>query len=214
MKYSVIIPSLWRIESMKRAVASVGDGCEIVVVAGDDDTARACATLPVVCVPGGDDAIKSFNLGGAAATGDWLVVINDDLTLYPNWREEVERTPNTGFVGLYEGITWTTNVGMFAVARELALRVLGGVIYPPCYRSWWADHEVCDRIRAAGAYAVTKAVVAYHYHHSLGRSPDDAVYARGKQWHAQDEQTYKRRKREGFPITWAPVLQEQHANPG
>jgi hypothetical protein len=212
MIYSVIVPSLWRLAGLQRLVASVGpapgDGCEIVVVAGDDDTAQACDALPVVCVRGGSCAVEAFNLGAAAATGDWLVTGGDDNTFRPGWRDAVEATPNQGFVGLWEGQDWTDDIGLYAIRRDVAWRVLGGVVCPPVYRSGYADIEVCALIRRAGLYAKTRPVVADHYHYTWGKSPDDATYARGRQWQPGDKAVFESRKASGFPITWAPIIKE------
>jgi glycosyltransferase involved in cell wall biosynthesis len=214
MKHSVILPTRGRMDGLARAVQSIGADCEIVIVSADPEVKAFCEGKPVVFVPSsGSTGIANWNTGAAAATGDWLVTMMDDAVLLPNWRAEVERTPNRGFVGLYEGFN-VGFVGQWAISRAWAHEVMGGVLMIPHYKSWWADWETCDLAKRAGRYAVTSEVVLIHNHYTLGRSANDDTYRDGKQWHAQDEQTYKRRKAAGFPIDWAPAIQEQHANLG
>lgn len=216
MNLSIILPSIWRIERLREAVTNLADttqglDVEIVVVAGDDDTAQACASLPVRCVTGGNCAVQAYNVGSIHARGDWLMPCADDQRFLPGWLDEALGTPNAGFVGLNEGSFTIYAAGYFLIRREVIHNALGGAFLPPVYRSWCADLEVSEHMHRAGLFTMTKRVVLEHLHYSLAKSPDDATYEHGRKWHAGDEAMYALRKAQGFPITWSPILTEAHA---
>lgn len=225
MNPSIIIPTLWRVKQLAALLDNIRQttsrpmshahpdqwAYEVVVVSEDAETADYIhneAEGLVTFVEVGGTPVEKWNRGAAEANGDWLVLVGDDCMFKPGWLDEIERTPNAGFVGLNEGVAWTEDVGHYAISRDFACDVLGGVLASPCYKSWSFDQEVCALARKAGRYAKTRAVVFEHNHYSLGKARFDATYERALGWHVEDACTFVERKAQGFPITWEPLWQK------
>lgn len=224
MNPSIIIPTLGRTEQLGRLIGNIYEtACtrlseppfEIIVVTEDPETIymirEEMGALADLIVAGGT-AVEKWNLGASRASGDWLVLGSDDVIYKPDWLGICERTPNQGFIGLYEGMAWTNDVGHYMVSRDFACDVLGGVLAIPHYKSWSFDQEVCALARRAGRYAVTPTIVIEHRHYSLGSAPFDHTYARAQEWHVEDARTYMKRKASDFPIDWQPVIERQHVH--
>ena len=102
---SVLVPSRGRPELLKRSVNSLratadNEGLQVVVAAdGDDpDTILMAADLGVDCVVtsrfGYEGLHKYYQKAADMATGNWLLVWNDDATmLTQGWDQEIEALP-------------------------------------------------------------------------------------------------------------------------
>lgn len=101
---SVLLPSRGRPELLARSVASLRDNAarppEILVAADDDDPvtvqlARTLDMITVVCSPVGYARLHEYYAVLAArATGDWLLVWNDDATMMTmHWDIAIEKLP-------------------------------------------------------------------------------------------------------------------------
>lgn len=89
---SIIVPSLHRPQPLQRSLTSIASTVKIphevivVAVAGDEQTLAMTRALPVQTIiqhtRGG--AVQAMNLGFRAATGVYLIQINDDCELLPH----------------------------------------------------------------------------------------------------------------------------------
>lgn len=210
---SIIIPTLGRAKQFASLVQNIYETTEkpfeIVVITEDSETiglirSELDALVELVVETG--TPVQKWNVGAAWADNDWLVLVGDDCRFEPGWWGKVKATPNRGFVGLYEGVTWVNAVGHWAITRDCAQEVLGGVLALPAYKSGYFDQETCELMHQAGRYAVTKDIVLVHNHFSLGRSVFDETYRKGQTWQAEDKLVFETRKAAGYPIAWKPVF--------
>jgi rSAM/selenodomain-associated transferase 2 len=99
-KLSVIIPTLDEEGCIARAVRSVRDEAEVIVVDGDsrDATRRVAISegAVVICAPPGRGG--QLHAGARCAHGDWLVFLHADTWLEPGWAEAL-RSLEPGCVG-------------------------------------------------------------------------------------------------------------------
>jgi len=86
-RLSVIIPSLDEEELVKRAVRSVRDEAEVIVVDGgsEDDTRRAAAAEGAIVFATEPGRGRQLDAGARQATGDWLVFLHADTWLEEGW---------------------------------------------------------------------------------------------------------------------------------
>src|SRR5438093_11884497 len=92
-RLSVIIPALDEEELVRRAVRSVRDGAEVIVVDGgsQDGTRKAAeaeGAIVLVTEPGRG---RQLDAGAHRATGDWLVFLHADTWLEEGWAAAVRR---------------------------------------------------------------------------------------------------------------------------
>lgn len=94
--FSVVIPTRDRAERVVHTIQSLqhlsGAADELVVVddgSSDDTVARLTALepAPVVLRSDGTGPATARNLGAGAATGEWLVFLDDDDDPHPDWME-------------------------------------------------------------------------------------------------------------------------------
>jgi len=206
---SSIIPSRGRPELLWNAIKSLRDGApvgapDIVVIAGDHETYRMATKAGVDTLLMLDsDAIAKFNYGAQHAKHEWIMTFMDDDVALPGWFDECMNTPNQGFIGLNEGDAYSAVItGQWLMTKAFCKEVLGGVLLPPVYKSWWADWEVCWHARKAGRYTKTQQIVIKHNHYTLGLAQHDETYRLGEQYHLEDGRVYREREAQGFPITW------------
>lgn len=211
---SIIIPSHDRAERLVALVESINqttpEPYQIVVISEDIAVydLRIAGALPhVVLIAEDGTAVEKWNSGARWATGDWLVMLGDDCIVKPNWWEAVRDTPNKGFVGLNEGVPWTDEVGHWAMHRDLACSLFGGVLAIPHYKIWWFDQEMCQVLKREGLYARTEEIVLIHNHPATGAIPMDETYTRTQPWKLEDTHMFAQRKKAGFPVDWSPIIQ-------
>lgn len=96
--FSVIVPTRDRAERVVHTVQALqrlsGAADELVVVddGSSDDTVSQLTALepaPVVLRSGGTGPATARNLGAGAATGEWLVFLDDDDDPHPDWMERL-----------------------------------------------------------------------------------------------------------------------------
>lgn len=213
MFLSCIIPSRDRPDSLLRAINSIRatQGIyepEIVVVLDEPDTASRQALahrtdVQVVLVA--DTYLgrpqDKYNVGLAAATGDWIVAFADDCEMISDgWIDACLAVNVGGFVGLYDGVNDAEHFASLLMAsRRYIETVMDGYLGLPWYHHCMADVEWAERARERGVYVVCRDARFKHYHPALMTGPSDALYQSGASWNATDRETFARRKAEGWP---------------
>lgn len=144
----------------KRCLASVGEVDELIVI--DDGS-------PILYKPGCDiyihysengGYIKAANAGLEAATGDILILANNDLTFPENWLTELLRplgeeydiatcwTSDQADISTEASTTEGTRFGaLFAMTREL-YEATGG--FDPDFRDYFGDLDLQQRAEELG----------------------------------------------------------------
>lgn len=142
MKFSVVIPTYNRWDLLNKCLKSIerntnlSDG-EIIVVSNGctDDTPklvrRLYPTMNVVSWPKPLGYPKAVNMGMSAATGDYVILLNNDTELYsPNWVQDLlepfNNHPQAGVTGLIKrfqnGNPWVLFF-CAAIKREVINRI-------------------------------------------------------------------------------------------
>lgn len=228
MRVAIIMPSLNRAGQLRR---NAGDmlmqmppvGVELIVVFAVQKTDRhtlavvekladlwadSGTSIMIVRREPGTTCVQGFNAGYGRVRhlADWYVLGSDDQVYKSGWLSEaIAVAEDTGaqVVGLNDG---HTDIGHYAphymMHRDFAERVMGGVMVPPVYKSWWFDREVCEKAAALGLYAPAWAAHVEHRHPDWGTAVMDETY-RGE-WHKHDidREVYERRKSAGYPIDY------------
>jgi len=222
MTISVIIPSRKRPQRLLEALArlyesvrTVGVEMEVIVVVERDALEESVpAQLPgfvrLHVRDSEPNAIQSFNAGAALATGDALVLGEDDVWFHVGWLEQalaaLESIGGTGYVGL-NGLSEHHVPTNYLVTRDWCIRFGGGVLSPPCYRSPPGDLEMWERAKRSGLYVwadgqhseFNSICENMHFYH--GKALWDETYAlRKKQGEeGRDMEIFAARQAAGFP---------------
>ncbi len=94
-RVSVVIPALDEAASVERALASVRDADEVIVVDGgsqDSTVSRARSAGACVLVSARGRGIQLHH-GAERATGDWLVFLHADTALEAGWKDALLTLP-------------------------------------------------------------------------------------------------------------------------
>ncbi len=160
-------------------------------------------------------AVYGWNSCLRHATGYDLYVLGaDDLLFEQGWLSaainELDRLPeSSGVVGFNDlASDGTVYAAHWLADRRFLIEHMGGVMYPPMYRSWWCDREISDIAMALKRYAWAKAAIVEHMNYGFGKSPFDRTYRDAAENYEADRQLYNQRKALGFPRTWKAILEE------
>lgn len=146
-----------------------------------------------------------------AQDADLFVLGADDLVFHPNWLtfalRELDAMGGNGLVG-FNDMTSDGNVyaGHWLATREFIVNHLGGVMYPPMYKSWWCDREVTDIAKAAGLYRWSERSLVEHFNYGFNKSNVDRTYREAMPNYDADEKLYRARQLAGFPKDYEPIL--------
>lgn len=219
MKVSCIIPTRLRPAQARHCVdaffaTTAGHDVECIVVADSDQaTVDAMEGSPAIVIMNKKrrGAIRSWNIGAMAATGDAFVFGADDLYWRAGWLDAtlaaLKMLPNEqGVVGL-NCLDRDDDVAThYLITRRAAIDVLGGVLAIPHYHHYWSDPEVTERAKRAGCYVMAATAIVEHRSHMVGRAPNDMTYAEALRWFPKDEEIYNKRLAAGFPSDYEPVI--------
>lgn len=131
---SVCIPTHGRPEMLKRAIASAQDADEVLVYENDDGAPGPSITRAI-----------------HEATGDYLLVLDDDDWLLPGWRERILLCGDIGFSDMYIADPCGTIRGVWSYADRptdphglvrwtLANRSSAIPMFGPFRRAWLREH--------------------------------------------------------------------------
>lgn len=156
---------------------------EVLVAADPDDPATAdiARTLGAVVVEapqryGYGRLHEYFNLLAAAASGDWLLLWNDDAVMASSAWEQLATNPPDGAVVADLQSQLSPQFCCFPAVHRDAVDATGGVYSPhtPHVDSWWQDIG-----RAAGLIRPVPVVV-HHDRFDLTGNHNDTTYAEGR----------------------------------
>lgn len=217
MKTSVIIPTYDRPEQLRRNVIrllqSVEDlDVEIIVSAEvNPRSIPAVADLPVKTIyhPDWRGSIANWNLGAGIATGDLFVTGADDISFCDGWLQttiaHMEMT-GTCYCGLNDLMWngWNHDPTHWAITRQGIIEFCGGCLWPPTYKTTWAEGEISARIKRAGQYTWCAQAIVDHQHYGAGKSQVDKCYRTMTRHYWDDEVTFHRRKALNWPDDFEP----------
>lgn len=217
-KISLLLPSAYRSRQLWSAVRSALDSTDqpleicVSIVNTDSDSVALSRRMQVVLdVRTYEEyqrgAVYAWNKLLRRASGDVIVLWADDLVPQAGWIEkaldELDSLGGHGLIGLND----LSSDGNEYAAHWLADRAfvkgeLGGVMYPPLYKSWWCDREVTDKAKALGLYSWSKSSVVEHLNYTFGKSLLDRTYRDAALNHESDRLLYEQRKAAGYPLDW------------
>lgn len=217
-KTSLLLPSAYRGRQLRRALeaayASTDRPLEVCVsiVADDVDSQNAVRDLPVVLdVRSADEyqrgAVYAWNKLLGMSTGDFVALWADDLMPQRDWLgfaiRELNHMGGHGLIGLND-LSSDGNVyaAHWLADRAFIMGELGGVMYPPMYKSWWCDREVTDKARALEMYRWARRSIVEHNNYTFGKSQVDRTYREASVNYEVDRVIYETRKVAGFPLDW------------
>lgn len=190
MRFSLVHPSRQRLfradEAIRewRSQASGAHDIQHILSVDDSDPAlrgyRGLAAAHGVTLVVGPNRtmVEAANRGAAAAAGDVLIVVSDDFGCPEAWDRELAHVIG----GTREAAVWVHD-GL--EARILTLPVLTRALYErlgyvchPAYRSVFADDDLTETARRAGALIDARHLRFPHRHFIAGLSPFDETYRR------------------------------------
>jgi glycosyltransferase involved in cell wall biosynthesis len=229
-KTSLLLPSAYRSPQLWSAAAAALDSTErpleicVSVVLNDSDSIAIAHKLPVLLEA---RTFEEYNRGAVyawnkllkRASGDVIALWADDLVPEYGWLDHalaaLDEMGGHGLVGLND----LSSDGEVYAAHWLADRrfiadELGGVMYPPMYKSWWCDREVTERAQKLGLYRWAKRAIVDHNNYTFGKSQMDRTYRDARENYEADRMLYETRKAAGYPLDWikretTPILPAQ-----
>lgn len=168
---SVLCPTRGRLEPLKASLASLGE-CEILLAVDEDDPAVYHGLGRVCRVPrvGYARLHEYYNMLAREATGDWLLLWNDDVLMgTPDWQAIVESYAANR-------VLWPCERGLnrhmctFPVIPRAWVQAVGHFSLSPHCDSWW-EHvgRLLDRLERI-------PVDLTHDRADLTGNNDDATY--------------------------------------
>jgi hypothetical protein len=178
---TVLVPSRERPEPLARSIASLGADDLEVLVSVDEDDPRLDDYL---CLPGIDVIVGPrhgyralhhyYNELAARATGEWLLLWNDDCIMQtPDWREVVSGydgqmvvlNPNTNHDN------WTIDMNVFPIFPRRLVEVIGHVSLSRHNDTW------IESIARDAGIMLRVPIMITHDRADLTGNNDDATYA-------------------------------------
>lgn len=162
----------------------------------------------VVIVPGlSDNKIHAINRDIPENGWDILVDVSDDFVFIKKGFDNVIRYhcgPDDcvhfpePFAAKQAKMSFYDNIIIMAVmGRDYYNRF--GYIYNPVYKSLFCDNELTAVAKLTGRYKFINNQIFYHAHPAAGFGKPDAQTKFTESFWAEDENTYKQRKSNGFP---------------
>lgn len=150
---SVLLPTRGRVALLEKSIQSLRSNArskasiEILVAADSDDveTLEAAPALADVLVTmdrvGYSRLNEYYNALAAQATGDWLVLWNDDATMLTRgWDSVLKKVPDNVLIADLQSQHTATNLCCFPAVRKTAVETVGGFSpHTPHCDSYWQD---------------------------------------------------------------------------
>jgi glycosyltransferase involved in cell wall biosynthesis len=217
-KTSLLLPSAYRGRQLYQAINVLLDSVDrqieicVSVVQDDYDSMNLIRAFNVLLNLRTFDeynrgAVYAWNKLYKKSGGDVVVLWADDLVPQDGWLDHalsvLDEMGGHGLVGLND----LSSDGEVYAAHWLADRrfiadELGGVMYPPMYKSWWCDREVTERAQKLGLYRWAKRAIVDHNNYTFGKSQMDRTYRDARENYEADRMLYEQRKAAGYPLDW------------
>ena len=159
-------------------------------------------------------ALWAWNRGLELSTGDILVPTGDDHLFYDGWLDYAlesleKRLQGYGVVGMndlaYDGNKQVAT--MFLFDRKYCKEQMGGIFAPPMYKYYCIDLEWNEKAKILGRYYWDDRSIIEHVHSAHGkRSLDEIDKSKPAEWMETDNEVFRERKANGFPVTWEPII--------
>lgn len=218
-RVSCVIPTRLRAAQARRCVDSFftttqGRDVEcIVVVDNDPATVEAMKGSPAIILDNEmrRGAIRSWNIGLKAVSGDVIVRGADDLYWKWGWLDAALAALKTllgesGMVGLNCLDRDDDIASHFLITRKCIVELMGGVLAVPHYHHYWSDPEMVERAKRADCYVLAPEAIVEHRSHMAGKAPNDMTYAEALRWFHKDAAIYDERLAAGFPNDYEAVI--------
>ena len=173
-KVSIILPTLGREESLKRALASI------------EKLNYPKSLIQTIVLDGGGSVPRKVQDGLMQAEGDYVAYAANDMEYSPNaminailasiQNDKALVSFNEGPVLPDEG-----NINAHFVIRKDFLPKIGGQIFDLRYHHVGVDNLLWAKAKRLGQAMRCEEARINHYHFSTGKSEFDEVYARGWQ---------------------------------
>lgn len=218
---TVLFPTTGRPERAERCLTQLREMTDEpleVIAAVDADPETAKLIEPLVDVlnvcPTYRGCSRAWNDALSLSTGDPIVFAADDLRFGKGWLERALERLRTfedgwGLVGFNDG-HWDGNElsTHYLMSRRFIVEVLGGVVAWDFYRHSFNDLEVNERAKRAGRFKWAEDAIVYHEHWNYGDRPRDPTDTRTLGEHGKAQRVYERRRAQGFPTNYPPVITE------
>lgn len=135
---SVLMPTRGRPELAKQAIASLGKGVEVLVYLDEDDPKFNEYSFENVRVTTGERSgynrlYNYYNILGEKATGDWLMLWNDDAIMETEWwQDKIWRYNHT----VPHVLTFHEQDNLFPIISKKLFDLLGHFSLSPHVDSW------------------------------------------------------------------------------
>lgn len=229
---SCVVATRGRPEMVKRSIQSFYDttkGFDVeVIVASHPDEAvpqliemakdkERYPRMNVVIADEMGSAVSAYNQAASHARGQFVMLWNDDYQATHNWLKividkwESQGSPEVALLGLFDDDPryLSDPPSLFAIClgtRKFFREHCGGVIAAPGYKSWFCDNETFERANAIGAAIRVEECRIDHFQARRGKGDMDDTARLGELRFANDSEVYRRRKSQGFPNNYEPVI--------
>lgn len=186
-----------------RKILSIWDNGRVdfhVVINDDDATMADFQDYGRVKIDRGKglNKILAVNYGLQDLKWDIVVVVSDDSYPAPDYDLRIldlyqKHLPNGGCLHAYDGRQKNTITQTIMSRNYYDTK---GYIYHPDYVSLWSDVELTEVAQMEGRYYYTDEMLIFHDWNSV---PYDRLRNETESHYKDDEQTYNRRKAQGFP---------------
>jgi len=143
--------------------------------------------------------IHAVNRDIPAYGWDILVTMSDDMIwLIPGFDNIIrEHCGPDDFVHFPDGYVNRRLCTLPIMGRDYYLR--DGYVGHPDYKSLWADNEWQEVAKKRGRYKFVNMPIVRHDHPAWTGAPKDALLQHTESFYHEDQATYQRRRRAGFP---------------
>lgn len=218
---SVILPTCKRPKILERMLDSLiattmGHEVEIIALV-DSDIKSAYVVAERGCTLDYSEERRSvlslWNRGLKLCHGDMIHPAMDDLIYHEGWldygleshREVLDGCGVIGFNDLaYDGNLQVATQFMFD--RHYCKKYMGGVIAPPPYVYLCIDIEINERAKMVNKFFWDERAIVEHAHSAHGKREYDEHDEFKEGLSEIDGKTYAKRKAQGFPVTWTPLI--------
>lgn len=165
----------------------------------DDETIRAIDPHPAVIVGDPKGCFRAYNLAIAHSTGDIIIPIEDDLHPQPGWDEHVRQAmkDHANICAILAVADGQNLVVEWCVTRKFIEE--RGPLYHDDYWGLFGDTEWRIRSRNDRVPMVLAPGIMFMHQQFQPGTGEDPIFERKQSRYLEDEATFHRRGRAGWP---------------